>query len=382
MNKNIITTMKKELRSTVRDKKSMLMMFIVPLFIPVFVFFLSYIYETIINNPEEVKYTVGVNYEPNEVELSIIEAVNLVVVPYKEEDLQSAYENDEISAYIILKDEVYSVYYNTNNSDSSQTGFSIFTYLDNYNKYLGELYLQDIKVDTERVYGNITYETVELKGKSDLVDQIILMAFIFGIMSITLASIYSAIDSTAGEKERGTLETMLTFPVKSKDLVIGKYLASLVASVITAIVCIILLLVSLGIAKNMFAIYNDIVIGFSFLNISLAFVILLGHALFISGACIAVASFSKTYKEAQGALTPLSLVTIIPMFINMLGVEVTPVLAVIPIINHALLLDEIFIGKAELLNIILMLVSTVVYIALVIKFIVKQYKSEKILFSL
>ena len=378
---SIMTTIKKELRTTLRDKKSLLMMLIVPLFIPLFVFFFSYAFGVMLNETEESVYLVGINYELSEPEQKIIESLNLEIVYQEETALLKAYDSDEIDAYVIFKDAQYLIHYNENSQNSNLAGTYMLSYLEQYNQYLGNLKLSEKNINHEEIFNNITYEVKSLKGNSDMVNQIVIMAFVFAVMSITLSSIYSAIDATAGEKERGTLETILTFPVDNKSLIVGKYLASLIACLVTAVICIILLLVSLGIAQNMFAIYDNIVFNFNALTIALAFIILIGHALFVSGLSIAIASFSKTYKEAQGALTPISLVSMVPMFINMLGIPMSPLLASIPIINHTLLLNELFTGEINLLNIGLMFVTTIIYVILVIKYIISQYQSEKILFG-
>ena len=382
MNKNTKITVKKELRATIRDKKSLAMMLITPLFVPVFVFFFSYFYDSLMKNQEVVSYTVGNNYALTEEEKEIIDSMNIEIVQYEESELQKAYENGEIIAYIILKDDKYNIYANPNSSEGASAVQFIMAYLEGYNNYLGQLYLLEIEINPENVFGIISYEAFELKGSSDMVDQIILMAFVFAIMSITLSATYSAIDSTAGEKERGTLETLLTFPIKSKDLVVGKYLATLFTCLVTAVICGILLTVSLLIAQNIYNIYEGVELSFGIGTIVLSVLILVGYSLFASGVSIAIASFSKTYKEAQSALTPLTFVTMIPMFMGILGVEVTPIIAIIPVINHTMLLYEIFAGNINLLHIVLMLISTIVCVIIVIRYIVWQYRSEKVLFSL
>ena len=108
------------------------------------------------------------------------------------------------------------------------------------------------------------------------------------------------------------------------------------------------------------------------------------YSLFISGLCIAIASFTKTYKEAQSALTPVSLVTVVPMFMDIMEVELTPVISLIPIVNHVMLLETIFCQKLtgnDIINIAIMFISTIIYSIIIIKLITKMYKSEKILFA-
>ena len=132
----------------------------------------------------------------------------------------------------------------------------------------------------------------------------------------------------------------------------------------------------------MFDIYNDVIFNFNFATITLSFVIMISYSLFISGLCIAIASFSKTYKEAQSALTPLSMLVMVPMLLNILEISMNPVLSLIPIVNHTLLINDIFCGNMNVLNIIIMFISTIIYVIIIIKYITSQYKSEKILFSI
>ena len=109
---------------------------------------------------------------------------------------------------------------------------------------------------------------------------------------------------------------------------------------------------------------------------------MISYSLFISGACIAISSFSKTYKEAQSALTPLNMAPMIPIFFYLFGVVMNPMLSLIPVVSHTLLINDIIIGNANIYNIIVMFASTIIYVILIIYYITKQYKSEKILFSL
>ena len=380
MNK-ILLTIKKELRSALRDKKSLLMMFLTPLFIPGFVFFFSYFFDSFNERTETAEYKIGYHYELSDVQKEMAEEMRLIFVHYEVDELHDAYENDEIVAYMILEDDVYKLHFNPQNTDGMVAGQLLVTFIEQYNNYLAVNYLIENNLDPNDVFNMITYETIDIPGATMFIDQIVTMAFVFAIMSVALSAIYAATDSTAGEKERGTLETLLTFPVNSRCLIAGKYLASVIACVITAIICGILLSVSLLIASNIFSIFENVALTFGASTIILSFVTLIAFSFFISGVTIAIASFSKTYKEAQSALTPVSLAPIIPMFMGMLEIKITPLIAAIPIINHVMLLNEIFIGNINYFNIAVMLISTVVFTIAIIMYIGYQYKSEKILFS-
>ena len=82
--------------------------------------------------------------------------------------------------------------------------------------------------------------------------------------------------------------------------------------------------------------------------------VLLSNTLtFISGLCITIASQAKSFKEAQSTLTPVSLVICVPMFLELLDFKLGGYFTFIPILNHSFILNDIFAGNFDLLNIAL-----------------------------
>ena len=378
---NIIVTLKKELKLIIRDKKSLLMMALTPLFIPIFVILMSYIYEEITTNNEDKKYVVGVNYSLSNIEKELL-SKELDIIYYDNIDnIKKDYDKKKIISYIIKDNNNYNIYTNTQSEDGSMAISYIVSYLDNYNNYLGQSYLIDNNIDLNKVYNNINYNINEIKGESVFGNQIILMAITFIIMSITLSSIYTSTYTTAGEKERGTLETILTFPISRKELVLGKYLAISMSGLITLMIGILLSLISLYYVKNTFTIYDNVIFNINIKTITLIVLILIFYTFFISGICITIASFTKSFKEAQSALTPISLITCVPMFLELLNININGALAFIPIINHTIVVNEILTGTININSIIITIISSIIYIILLMIFINKMYKSEKILFS-
>lgn len=387
MNKPIKTTIIKELRATVRDKKSLLIMLMTPLFIPIFIFFFSFVYGNISNPDKITTYNIGINYELNEIEKEIIKDYELNINYYNNiEELEKAYDNSEIDMYAI-KDEnnKFIIYTNESSQDSSMAGYAYTSFLQQYNDYLASDYLKSINANPNLIYNNIEIENKEITGSSDLVDELISIGFMFAIMSITLTATYCATDSAAGEKERGTLETLLTFPIKSSEIIAGKFLAMVISCIITSLISTIFIVVSFMIASNNFEIYENISMNFSIITILTGFIIMSAYSFFISGVCIAIASKCKSYKEAQSALTPITMLTMIPMFMDLLGISLNPIISCIPIINHTMLLKAIFCNSvmgSDIINILIMLLTTLVYTIIILIIISKQYKSEKILFSI
>lgn len=378
---NILITLKKELKLIIRDKKSLLMMAITPLFIPIFVILMSYIYEELTVNKDDKTYQIGVNYELSSTEKELLSDEVKYTVYSSSIELEEAYNSNKILAYIVKDNNSYNIYANIQSEDGSMVTSLITNYLDNYNNYLGQSYLINNNIDLSKVYNNLNYNVTEIKGESIFGNQIILMAITFTIMAITLSCIYTSTDTTAGEKERGTLETILTFPISRKELIFGKYLAISISGIVTLLIGVLLSIVSLYYVKNSFSIYDNVIFNINTITILLTILILLFYTLFISGLCITIASFTKSFKEAQSALTPISLVTCIPMFLEMLNINISGVLSFIPIINHTIVINNILTSSININNILITIISSIIYIIVLLLFINKMYKSEKILFN-
>ena len=376
---NILITLKKELKLIIRDKKSLLMMAITPLFIPIFVILMSYIYEELTVNKDDKTYQIGVNYELSSTERELLSDEVKYAVYSSSKELKEAYNSNKILAYIVKDNNSYNIYANIQSEDGSIVTSLITNYLDNYNNYLGQSYLVNNNIDLSKVYNNLNYNVTEIKGESIFGNQIILMAITFTIMAITLSCIYTSTDTTAGEKERGTLETILTFPISRKELIFGKYLAISISGIVTLLIGVLLSIVSLYYVKNSFSIYDNVI--FNINTITILLTILIFYTLFISGLCITIASFTKSFKEAQSALTPISLVTCIPMFLEMLNINISGVLSFIPIINHTIVINNILTSSININNILITIISSIIYIIVLLLFINKMYKSEKILFN-
>lgn len=378
---NILITLKKELKLIIRDKKSLLMMAITPLFIPIFVILMSYIYEELTVNKDDKIYQIGVNYELSSTERELLSDEVKYTVYSSSKELEEAYNSNKILAYIVKDNNSYNIYANIQSEDGSMVTSLITNYLDNYNNYLGQSYLVNNNIDLSKVYNNLNYYVTEIKGESIFGNQIILMAITFTIMAITLSCIYTSTDTTAGEKERGTLETILTFPIRRKELIFGKYLAISISGIVTLLIGVLLSILSLYYVKNSFSIYDNVIFNINTITIILTILILSFYTLFISGLCITIASFTKSFKEAQSALTPISLVTCIPMFLEMLNINISGLLSFIPIINHTIVINNILTSSININNILITMVSSIIYIIVLLLFINKMYKSEKILFN-
>jgi sodium transport system permease protein len=196
---------------------------------------------------------------------------------------------------------------------------------------------------------------------------------------------YPAIDLTAGEKERGTMETILSSPISRTDLVFGKFGLVLSASLATAVLAVISMGVSFSavgkshILKSSDAAQMQLKIG---LDAALTvFLMALPVAILFAAVLLTIALFAKSHKEAQSYVTPMTFVVIIPAVASLMpGVELTPKLALIPILNTSLVCKEIISGTYHWGSIAVIFLSTCVYAAAALFLAVKMFQRESVLF--
>lgn len=209
----------------------------------------------------------------------------------------------------------------------------------------------------------------------------------FVILLCLTGAMYPAMDLTAGEKERGTIETILCSPVSRTHLVLGKFLMVLTASIATAILAIASMAASFGAGKRMLlgamhgAADAALQITITAKAMAAIFIVVLPLAVFFSAALLALSLFAKSFKEAQSYISPLMIVAVLPAVAALLpGVELNAALALIPVLNTSLVSKEIITGTYHWGLIALIFVSSSVYAGAAIAIAVKLFQREDVLF--
>jgi sodium transport system permease protein len=206
------------------------------------------------------------------------------------------------------------------------------------------------------------------------------------LLSLT-GAMYPAMDLTAGEKERGTIETILCSPVSRTHLVLGKFLMVLTASIATAVLSIASMAVSFGVGKKMLlgampgaanAALQITITGKAMVSI---FFVVLPLAVFFSAVLLALSLFAKSFKEAQSYISPLMIVVVMPAVAALLpGVELSPALALVPVLNTSLVSKEIITGTYHWDLIALIFLSSSVYAMAALAIAVRLFQREDVLF--
>lgn len=208
----------------------------------------------------------------------------------------------------------------------------------------------------------------------------------FIILLCLTGAAYPAIDLTAGEKERGTIETILASPVGRTELVLGKFFMVLTASLATAVLSLASFAATVtflvqrlgGLAREG---RMPLVFVISAKGVAVVFFMVLPLAVMFSAALLAISLLARSYKEAQSYIQPLIIVVILPAIAALLpGVELNPKLAIVPILNVSLVSKEILTGNYPWSMIALIFGSSCLYAAAALFIAVRAFQRESVLF--
>lgn len=216
---------------------------------------------------------------------------------------------------------------------------------------------------------------------------IIILCFVGGM--------YPAMDLTAGEKERGTMETLMCSPTKRINIVLGKFLTVLTASVATMAFSLLSMGLTASIGGSIFmgksaaasaAASTGKAAAATFPSIDPAgvlglFALVVPIAVFFAAVLLTISLFAKSYKEAQSYVGPLIIVVIMPAMIGMLpGVELNAKTVLIPILNLSLVCKEMLSGTWNWPYIAAVFGSTSLYAGIALALCVKMFNRESVMF--
>ncbi|KPL00770.1 MAG: hypothetical protein AMJ91_03375 [candidate division Zixibacteria bacterium SM23_73_3] len=385
----------KEMLETLRDRRTLISTILIPILLfPILMFGMSAVVVTMMEKTEAEATRVAMIGEEfaHSFVFTFLEGDDFQKVEV--EDFESALKEKEIHAALefpsgfeekltLGENSEATIYYDAAELRSSIAAEKLFDKLEHYQDSLVAERLRDRGVERSLL------QPIKI-NEENLASQEKMGGFMLGMflpyMIVILAMVgamYPAIDLTAGEKERGTLETILVTPVSRLDIATGKFLTVLTASLITILLSTasMSLSASLGFAQMSQFSSEQVPFIIKPLPIILLLLLMLPLAALFSSALLSVSLFAKSYKEAQSYVSPLMFVVILPAMINFIpGIELNWGLAFVPIVNISLAAREVLLGTFRWEFIGLIFVSTFIYASLSI-FVTKQlFEKEDVLF--
>ena len=203
------------------------------------------------------------------------------------------------------------------------------------------------------------------------------------IVTVLLGAYYPAIDLTAGEKERGSIQTLFTAPIRAVDIVAGKYFAVVGIAMISGLANLGSIVLVIGQGLSLAGDLGDqFAVNLSFpVVLGLLWTILL-ISLFLSALLLSVAVLARSFKEAQTYISPVYLVCLIPATLAQLpGVEFTPTLGVVPGVNAILVMKQLLLDGVVLESLFLTTVSSLAWTALTLVIASRLFGQEEVIFG-
>lgn len=382
----INTIIKKELKRFFSDKR-MLLSLILP---GVLIFLLysvmgSFMTKTTTVDPNE-EYTVVIINEPNTTAsvLNNYSPYNVKVLKdINEEDAKQKIKSEELDLLIVFDEDfdtqisVYqtpnvSLFYNSVSKNSSEM----------YNFFSTKLSTLAMDIDFLFFINGNTNESYDLATKEDISLMIVTMIAPFLLVVFLFSGCMSvATESIAGEKERGTIATLLVTPTKRRDIAIGKILSLSITSLFSSVISFLGLMASLPKLMNLedvsvLNIYNIQ----TYLGILLIIIITI---IFFTVIMSLVSILAKSVKEASQYSMPVMIAVMALSMPSMLGSNLPDliVLYFVPVLNTIQCLSGLFSMSVNSLGFIITIISNIAYISLGVYLLIKMFNSEKIIFN-
>ena len=227
--------------------------------------------------------------------------------------------------------------------------------------------------------------TTEQESAGSIFGAILALFFVMYVMS---GSTYPAVDLGAGEKERGTMETLISTNISSVDIIIGKMLSVTTSAVLTATfsklgfaipMVVIFLFYADSVNEYLFSLLSALLNPVAFLGV---FILIIPLSVFMGAFLLAISVYAKTPKEAGLLLGNVLIIFIVPCYIPLInpGLELDFIGALIPCYNLALITNNLIAGTVDWFLYAVALVSTIIYCCIAIYVTYIMFDDENVIF--
>jgi sodium transport system permease protein len=392
----IISIFIKELIDVLRDRRTLMFMVVIPVLITPLLVVGSIKFQEYQNKKSEEKLLkIALINETDDVIIKgllseqkgveIIEDINL-------DSLEAGIKTDSIQGGMHIEkdflDDISSnstgqinIYYKSSDL-MSRSKKRMKAALENYKNIVVTERLNNFNID-EKLLEPLNVVDVDMSTAKETIGKAVggFIPYIL-VMFIFLGAMYPAIDLGAGEKERGSLETLLSSPATKFEITMGKLLVVSLTGLVSGLVSV------LGISSSLFFIDNipeqiqstimELISPFMILSV---IILMIPIAIFFASMLLSISFYARSFKEAQSLMAPLNMVIIVPLFLSLgPGMEIDHATALMPLINVGLLTKEILAGSVEPIYFIETLLSLLFFAAVGIRFSVYWFDKENTIF--
>ncbi len=401
MRLNILTIYLKEMKEILRDRKTLIFMvalptLVVPVLMNIMIGFLVRAEKQA--QTETLTFAIfGAEHLPDLANaFSEEKGFEKVDIP-TQEAIASAIEENQIKFGLVIpqttreqleRDEQVAVQFYYNNASATskvknRAGKVIREFSERYrSERLAGLGL-DTPQEQEHLLNPVTIEEHNTADLREVLGERVggMLPYLF-IIFCFMGAMYPAIDLGAGEKERGTLETLLLAPIRRYQIVLGKFFVIFTTGVTAAL----LSLTSLGVmlaakGQEITGELGEVIASVSVVDLVLIAAMLIPTAAMFAAVLLSVSIYAKSFKEASAYCGPLNFLAIVPAFIAMLPiVKLDWYWAMVPITNISLAIKELIKGTMNYEMFIAILGSSVVIAGAFLFFCTRWFEREAVLF--
>jgi sodium transport system permease protein len=383
----IFTVLKKELTDTLRDKRTLLSAIILPaIVIPLLIFGVTKLQKSLMDKAGEKPLRIALIGVPATYQNTFNDSKyklqqNLTVATGKDAiqkdslDAVVEFQPDFLTKVNDMKSGEVKLYFKSTNLLLYSR---IAEKLDSLKAELLKGRIQQLKI-SEQALTPLVISKQDIASPKEQIGKLVggFLPYIF-ILFCFMGCMYPAIDLITGEKEKGTMETLLTVPASRFKILVGKIIAISLVGLCAATMTILGMVTALkllpDIPKEFLGVLNDML---SLKFVAMLYCMLIPLSIFFAGMLSAMVIRAKSFKEAQSMVTPMTFIIIIPAILATIpGIELNWQTSFIPVLNIALATKEIIAGTINIWQYAVVVISLIVLALVTAFFSYKQFSKE------
>ena len=388
---NIITIFLKEMKDMLRDRRTVLTMIVMPiLLMPLLLTVTSSFTKSQVEKAQDQDLKIAIDDKGSAAELvkrlkrrkdvKVFEGIQPT-------DFNQMIRNDSIDLAIKILDGFdaalaggktakVNILYNV--TDDKIVKERLETTIERYNKEILNARLDSLGANMATITP-IEIEETNVFNQKESIGKMAggFLPYMF-VLFCLMGAMYPAIDLFTGEKERGTIETILSVPASRLQILIGKMMVVVISGVLSGVLTILGLYLAMKLTPDIPEFMKDIAADIlSPASLTWIILMLIPLTTFFSGILIPASIYSKSFKEAQSLIQPLVFVVIMPLIIGMMpGIKLNAMTALIPVVNVALATKEIIAGTIDYGLLALVFLSLFAFAAIGILLCVRWFGHE------
>ena len=361
--RKIITIYKKELKDSLRDRRTLFMMIVLPMIlIPGIILLMTKVQMAQAKKAmeKEIKVAfIGENFTPELIQMFVEKGRIQFIKDCPVDSVENLVKRGELDGGVVITSGFNQLVSNDEQGrvrvifKKSDDAFGVLekrliSTIEQYDQQIVDKRISRLGLD-KNLFNAIDIVKTDVSTTREKLAETAggFLPYLF-ILFTFMGAMYPGLDLGAGEKERGTMETILSSPASRLDIVLGKFGVITTAGIATALITFASLNVAVQLFPEIPADVLDIIRSMLGVKmVALILTLIIPIAAFFSAAILSLSLYARSFKEAQSIVSPLSIAIIVPAAIGLTpGMELNKITALIPILNVSLATKEMLSGSS------------------------------------